>query len=839
MILRRATVLFLSLAGLLAAGEVAAGAVDVDPALAPWLSGAVRKTEPRVGLLTPGLGFGVGPTATDAEGLPGTLEVFLTFARKQIDHKEDTLIHLGRGPGGEIYAARLSPGRLRALLADESLKRVRLSRPLRAALDESARLLGLNGIRRIDSVTGTVTGRIGRGVIVGIVDTGVDFHHPDFKDAAGRTRFHTYWDQTARGAPPRGFGFGAEHTRAGIDNSGRLSGRDFAGHGTHVMGIAAGNGRASLADSVGPYLGVAPGATLVCVRTFFTEFAVAVGVRYIFDQAERLGLPAVVNLSLGSDFGPHRGTTPFETSLESMVAPGHLIVTAAGNAAHGERHAELRPAAGDTAILGLRFPNYARDSEDINFVNLEGWFDRRNRYRIAVLDPRGAAVATLEWGDEDVFADGAKGTVRGWHREDLERGTLFVSLEAHPAAPGVFAASGRWMLRIEALEVGPDPGLDFWVTNWNVDGTERPRFTDFVDPRETVGVPGTAAGLITVGAAETRNCWPTAAGDRCYKETFISNDAAFFSGIGPTSDGRPKPDLYAPGYGVVSCMAATITSENFTPEELALLEVPGEPYMVLRGTSMAAPQVAGTVALLLERFPKMTKEEALARLRDRGSPSEDARIGEPIRLLQSAAAVAPLTRVLLAELRPEPDGIRVRWSVSKERGTARYDVYRGFSDAGPFHRLAPTRIMGSNPFEILDRNPESGREHVYRVAVTGADGLEEDLDTLRIAVPGFPRFVLRAPDPNPARETVHVRYFLAPTRTGGTYRVEVFDVRGRRIRRVAAGAFSPEGREGVSEWDLRDDGGRRVGAGMYWIRLRTRGGEGGGSALVARVVVLP
>ena len=123
-------------------------------------------------------------------------------------------------------------------------------------------------------------------------------------------------------------------------------------------------------------------------------------------------------------------------------------------------------------------------------------------------------------------------------------------------------------------------------------------------------------------------------------------------------------------------------------------------------------------------------------------------------------------------------------------------------------------------FEILDARPEAGRLHLYRIAARDPSGLEEGLDTLRIAVPGIPATVLRAPDPNPARTAANVRFYLAPTPGGGEYAVEIFDVRGRLLRTLEQGTYEAGGSERALSWDLTTDTGRQVAAGVYTVRLR-------------------
>ena len=137
-----------------------------------------------------------------------------------------------------------------------------------------------------------MVGETGAGVAIGIVDTGIDWSHPDFKNANGATRIDRYWDQISHGTrPPAGFPYGVEFTQRTID-LGLADGIDQVGHGTHVLGIAAGNGRGSFQPGGGlPYAGVAPEATLIVVRSNFTEVGVVLGCRYIMARADALGIP--------------------------------------------------------------------------------------------------------------------------------------------------------------------------------------------------------------------------------------------------------------------------------------------------------------------------------------------------------------------------------------------------------------------------------------------------------------------------------------------------------------------------------------------------------------------
>ena len=736
-----------------------------------------------------------------------------------------------------LYVARLEPATLRALLDGGYVSAARLSRPVKMALDRSTAYLGLGAVRRPNLDNGTFVGQTGAGVVVGIVDTGIDWQHPDFKDALGGTRIEWYWDQLAYGArPPAGFPYGVEFSAHSID-LGNAGGIDPVGHGTHVLGIAAGNGRGSFSPHLGiPYAGIAPDATLLVVRTNFTEAGVVLGCRYVFERAERLEMPAVINLSLGNHFGPHRGTTPFETALAHMVAPGHLIVAAAGNDGDRAMHAEARLGDGQPHTVSFRFPGYEKGYYP--FLAVEGWFPKSDRYRFTLRNPLGDVVGTLEFGDLEAEFKDLKGLVRGWYTEDLGMGTVY--LEITDNAQSIRLATGTWHLDIEPLTTHPDSEMDFWIANWaGFLPDEEPGFTSDRDDEETLLSPSTAFDVIAVGAMATRDCWQDAAAEEvCYASPPPLEEVAYFSSRGPTSDGRQKPEILAPGFGVISARSAGIAPEYATPEELNRLSVPSGLYYVSQGTSMAAPHATGTVALLLARYPQLTFEQAEHRLMTRARHLEDWRDHRPALALQTADALAPLADITLSELVPETQGFRLRWVVARTRGPVRFKVYRGFETAGPFTQLASNHIHGANPYEILDGGVEPGRTHVYQVTAIESDsGLEDRLVTQTGLWKGSLTPAFRAPDPNPARDAMTFRYFVPASQSPFAVKLAVYDAAGRRIADLVPESVSSDG-EGMAAWNLKDAQGRRVASGVYFARMELSA-QKNVRHWVQRFVVLP
>jgi subtilisin family serine protease len=745
-----------------------------------------------------------------------------------------------RAVGGDLYAGRVSLGELRRMIDAGEVSAARLSRPVRSTLDRSTAHLGLGRLRRLDHGTGFFEGATGKGVVFGIVDTGLDGTHPDFRRSDGGTRVFRYWDQWVNSGPsPPEFLFGSEYTTRHID-TGLADLVDLTGHGTHVAGIAAGSGIGSyLSGADAPFAGVAPEATLIAVRSNFTEVGVVFGAQYIFDRAGLLGYPAVINLSLGNHFGPHVGNTLFERSLQELVGPGRLLVAAAGNEAARDIHAEMDLPPGEVGEVRLSFPGYDKEPTGFTFVLVEGWFPLANRYRFSVVDPLGEEVGSLVFGDLGREFASSKGLVRGWYTDDEGWGSLMVEIGDNPRSGRL--ATGEWTLRAEALSVTGEPELDFWlVTHSGIREGAFPRFLDHVDPNETIISPATAHRILAVGAISTRACWPSVSGQRCYPQPPVSGGVAFFSSRGPTPDGRRKPEIMAPGFGVVSALSRLVSPGAVSPEEMSGLSTPDGLYWINQGTSMAAPHVAGTVALLLQKYPVLSFEQTTQRLRSRGTPLVDWRSNEELVSLRTGEALMPIVDLALSEALVERRGVRLRWFVGKEREPTRYRIYKAFEETGPYFALLASRITGGNPYEILDTGLEPGRRHLYRLVAVDGHGLEEELDTLRVDIAGTPRPTLRAPDPNPARTGVSLGYFIPPCPAGGEFRVEMFDVRGRHVAEVDRGVFGPEGTEATAEWNLLTSEGTRPAAGVYFARMRLHFAGGGAPATeTRRVVVLP
>lgn len=231
----------------------------------------------------------------------------------------------------------------------------------------------------------------GQGVLVGVVDTGIDVTHPAFR-TAGQTRIVNYRDQRT----------GAEFTAQQIDAGAADGSIDTIGHGTHVAGIAAGNGAGS---PNGEWAGVAPDADLAIVRTSFESSDIALGVSHIFAIADARSQPCVVNLSLGGHAGGHDGTTVMERAIDQLSGPGKIVIVSAGNEGRDNTHATTllpnEPDARWVANFTIKAQVFATDSgpQQFGLAFVQVWSQREDSINITLRSPNGELFTVPDEGD--------------------------------------------------------------------------------------------------------------------------------------------------------------------------------------------------------------------------------------------------------------------------------------------------------------------------------------------------------------------------------------------------------------------------------------------------------
>ncbi|MBP1736162.1 MAG: hypothetical protein H6Q60_43 [Oscillospiraceae bacterium] len=409
-------------------------------------------------------------------------------------------------------------------------------------------------------------GLTGEGVLVCIIDSGIDYRHPDFRNADGTSRILYLWDQTLTGTPPPGFQKGAQFTNAQInealtsDDPLRLvPSTDSRGHGTAVAGIAAGNGRAG----GGVDRGAAPNASLAIVKlgntgveNFTRSTEVMRGVKYVSDLAEAMNMPCVINLSYGTNNGAHDGTSLFEAYLDSMADKWKTaIVVATGNEGAAGHHFSARLRENETVTAEFI------TSGSISRLYLSMWKNFADTMTVELISPSGqttGVIRSVQTITRLTLAGVRVSVLYGQPTHQTVRQEIYIMLygQSNPVTPGV------WQLVIRGVEI-----VDGLVEMWLPTLEDVSANTSFLKPdvELTLTIPSTAGSVISVGGYQSN-----------------LNISAPFSGRGRNVDGRSlKPDLVAPAVGI------------FAPAA-------GGGYDTFTGTSVAAPFVTGSVALMMQ-----------------------------------------------------------------------------------------------------------------------------------------------------------------------------------------------------------------------------------------------
>ncbi len=460
--------------------------------------------------------------------------------------------------------------------------------------------------------TGISQAYTGTGVIVGVIDTGFDYTHPNFKDINGNLRISRVWERNnSSGTPPSNLGFiyGSEYVGATAILNKQKDMIDYS-HGTHVAGTAAGTGTGNLSL----LKGMAPNTEIVLVsfynQVILTDNNYIDAINYIKNYANSVNKPVVINMSFGTDLGPHDGTTLQEAAINNLsITPGLVLVAAAGNDGGNKKHAVMDFGLSDNNFIIIDdmqpVVNNQPTPENSSVVDIwsqnlgiDGTFDIEiavyNRISNTVVSPTSITGTVNGTGQFTGNLTDSNG--------DIYNITIISSLNS---------LNNKLNLRIttttnntdllEVLAIGFESNnnqLHAWCRNCNFDNNEEDGFTDG-DDFYTVGSPASANGVIAVGSYNVTddNLGPGTVGGLSH-----------FSSKGPRTDLLIKPDVTAPGNRIVSSLSSF--DANYQSSGIGFSDVTNtfgtHSYGKQQGTSMAAPVVSGIVALWLQAFPQLT-----------------------------------------------------------------------------------------------------------------------------------------------------------------------------------------------------------------------------------------
>ena len=415
---------------------------------------------------------------------------------------------------------------------------------------------------------------LGKEVLIGIVDSGIDYENSDFRNADGTTRILALWDQTLQnGKPPQGYHIGTEFTSEQINEALRMEvreeryrivpSRDTSGHGTAVAGIAAGNGRGS---KNGKYRGAAPEAGLLIVKMggagetgFPRTTQLMRGVDYIVRKAEELKKPVAINISFGNTYGSHDGTSLLERYLNTVSERWkNVICVGSGNEGTTAGHA-----AGEYRKGMMTEVQLAVQQREKSF-SLQIWKSYVDEVAITIVDPSGNHSGRLEEKEGTQRIQIGETELLVYYGEPKPysiRQEIYISFLPR----NEFVTAGVWKIQMMPGQV-VDKLWQMWLPVQNALNIG----TAFLKPDSstTLTLPSTASLVITVAAYNA-----------------LTFSYADFSGRGPVQiyegENANKPDLAAPGVRVMAPVA-------------------GGGYAEFTGTSFATPFVTGSAALLME-----------------------------------------------------------------------------------------------------------------------------------------------------------------------------------------------------------------------------------------------
>jgi minor extracellular serine protease Vpr len=523
---------------------------------------------------------------------------------------------------GNIIAAQVPVDKLESIAQLKHVANVSVAHPLKLKNDSARSVTKVNQVQTLTSGTGLTQAYKGSGVVVGIVDDGIEYNHIAFKDASGVSRVkRVYQPQDNSGNSPTVNGStlpGTEYTTA-AQIAALTTDDAAAAHGTHTTGIAAG------AYTGNNYYGMAPEADLVLCgcNSQLSDYNIAMSVIYVFNYAKSVGKPVVVNLSLGDHYGPHDGTSYLSKILDQLSGAGKIVVIAAGNEAGTNLHLYKKFTASSPILQSVLYDTQGYSGMYYFDDYLDFW-TRNTDYKT---NPAVQFVVIKASNDSVVYTSKvftSSGSIYASSDSKLNKfyteGQINVSMgkdgntgkyEIITEPKGLYAKNGTYDYYI-GVKYAADSLTSADV--WDAYG-----YTDFINNgwkeytagNDNVSINEFACGnnTISVGAFNSKLRFRTTTG-QSYSYNGTVGAVSQFSSYGPDVNGVTRPDVLAPGHCLVSTVNAydttSVSDRGYVYCAKATSGSRTDYWGQMSGTSMATPATVGIIALWLQENPELT-----------------------------------------------------------------------------------------------------------------------------------------------------------------------------------------------------------------------------------------
>ncbi|MBR9922635.1 MAG: S8 family serine peptidase [Bacteroidetes bacterium] len=457
----------------------------------------------------------------------------------------------------------------------------------------------------------------GEGVIVAVIERGIDYNHPDFQDENGDTRLAWLYDlvdDSGANDPDNPYDSGTIWSQDDI-NSALSSGSpdipiDRFGHGTACTGIAAGNGSAVASDA---FRGVAYNATLISVKVtqdYFPPFDdqpgqtgifdpnnVSVALEFVADKAAEMGMPCVALINLGSIGGPTDGTSAICQAMDAFVDAGNVLVCGVGDDGGNDNRAAGNISQDETALLSF-------NKGEPGNLRLEIWYSGDDRLDISIERPNGDVEGPFSSPATNADADFQNPANINYYHRGADVDFSGATSNRRQVLIDFSGATGEYHLIIEGAD----------ITDGHFDASLNPSrtgndnyFTTFVLPQASINDYSSAFKTISPGDYVVLNEWTDINGFfRDITGQGESGEIWYGSSEGPTHDGRLGIDFAAPGEVLFGAYSEDTWYAQF---ESSLVQGGGGFYGIQNAVSAAAPLTTGVIALMLEADPALSAEE--------------------------------------------------------------------------------------------------------------------------------------------------------------------------------------------------------------------------------------